>query len=626
MSPVAAKVVEVAKALHGGDGVVAAANVVQRMARERPVDNEPDGIAVLRALVQWLLDSDRYDLAAQLLWSPTQFCSEPQSVRSIWTEVREHPMTLLMGASSMGKSYTPGVLFLLEWLRDPEWTAVRCVGPTEDHLTTNLFSHLANLHQTASIPLPGVVRDLFIGLDPKRQEGGILGVIIPQGSARARGRLQGSKRRPRPRPHPVFGPLSRLLLLIDELENVAPAVYSDLENIVANIQQDRDPGFRVVASWNPKDRGLKPYELAEPPQGWPKIDLERDYVWNSRRGYRVLRLDAAQSENVKLGRVVFPGIQTKAGFDKTVQVAGGVGSPGYYTFARGMYPPSGGSKTILTRDLLELRVATPIWKEAPTSAAGVDMALTGGASAPFVRGRYGLATGVKLADGTLVMFKGADGSVVSRPAICCDMIDMLPAGDTIPMAKAVRTASDANRVLPAWVVLDRTGNGAGVHDVLTAIWSKDVGGLNYSQAATDTKILVEDKDTAKKLYGRVVSELWFAVQKFAQYGFLWFSPSLAHREELFGQLTSRQFDPQRNDRVESKDEYTARGFRSPDEADGLTLMVHAVRRAASDAVWSFSGIEVPGGGPAGDMALAGVSADVPPLPPDPTNALDYLDG
>lgn len=626
MTPVADRVLPVAKALHGGEGWIAAANVVQRMAKERPVDNDPDALEVLRALVQWLLDSDRYDLAAQLLWSPTQFSAEPRSVRSIWTEVREYPMTLLMGASSMGKSYTPGVLFLLEWLRDPEWTAVRCVGPTEAHLTTNLFSHLANLHQTASIPLPGVVRDLFIGLDPKRQEGGILGVIIPQGSARARGRLQGSKRRPRPRPHPTFGALSRLLLLIDELENVAPAVYSDLENIVANIQQEKDPGFRVVASWNPKDRGLKPYELAEPPQGWSKIELERDYVWTSRRGYRVLRLDAAKSENVETGRVVFPGLQTKAGFEKTIQVAGGVGSPGYYTFARGMYPPTGGSKTILTGDMLALRIATPLWLSTPTHAAGVDLALTGGASAPFCRGKYGMATGVRLPDGSMVMFKDSAGVVRPRPVILCDVMDPLPAGETIAMAKTVRNAADSNRVPPAWLTVDRTGNGAGVHDILTAIWSRDVAGVNYSESATSTKILVEDKDVAKKLYGRIVSELWFAVQKFVQYGFLWFSPTLPGREELFGQLTSRQYDPNRNDRVETKEDYTDRGFRSPDEADSLSLMVHSVRRAASDAVWSFSGIEVPGGGGSQDMSLEGNAVDSMPVPPDPTNALDYLDG
>lgn len=625
MTPVATRVVEVARALHTGAGWIAAANVIQGFAKERPVDNDVDAVEVLRALVQWLLDSDRYDLAAQVLWSPTQFCSEPRSVQSIWSEVRSNPLTLLMGASSMGKSYTPGVLFLLEWLRDPEWTAVRCVGPTEAHLATNLFSHLTSLHQTASIPLPGVSRDLFIGLDPKRQEGGILGVIIPQGSARARGRLQGSKRRPRPKPHPVFGSLSRLLLLIDELENVAPAVYSDLENIVANIQQERDPGFRIVASWNPKDRGLKPYELAEPPLGWPRVDIDKDFVWNSRRGYRVVRLDAAQSENVLTGKVIFPGLQTKAGFDKTVMVAGGVGSPGYYTFARGMYPPTGGSKTLMTGEQLEMRLAVPIWKSPPVAAAGVDLALTGGASAPFCRGWFGEATGVKLADGRAVMFRNSAGDVISRPVIYCDAIDPLEAGPTVPMAKTVRTAADANRVAPAWLAVDRTGNGSGVHDILTAIWSSDVRGVNYSEGATDKKILAEDKDTAKKLYGRVVSELWFAVQKFVQYGFLWFSPTLAGREELFQQLTSRQFDPQRADRVESKKEYCDRGFRSPDEADSLTLMVHAVRLEA-DVLWSFSGAPIPGGPASSDMQLSGDVSDPEPLPPDPTNALDYLDG
>lgn len=624
LTPVANRVLPVARLLHAGEGPIAAANAFQSASGGRLVNNEIDAHDVLRALLQWLLDNGRFDLAAQLLWSPAQFSPLPKSVQSIWNAVTRSPMTLLMGASSMGKSYTPGVLFLLEWLRDPAWTAIRCVGPTEAHLTTNLFSHLTSLHQTASIPLPGVCRDLFIGLDPKRQEGGLLGVVIPQGSARARGRLQGSKRRPRPRAHPAFGTLSRLLLLVDELENVPPAVYTDLENLVANIQSEGDMGFKMVASWNPKDKTLKPYELAEPIAGWRGIDLDKDFEWSSRRGYRVVRLDAAHSENVVQNRVIFPGLQTRAGFDKLTEVSGGVGSPGWYTFGRGMYPPGTGLKTLIHDEMIRSRIATPIWVGETTFAAGQDLALTGGAGAPFFRGRVGSASGVRLSDGRIVSFTNAAGQVVSRHVIFADHWQPVPAGDTVPVAKSVREAATANRVPPAWLVVDRTGNGAGVHDLLRTLWSPDVGGVNYSEAATDTKILAEDRDTAKAAYGRIVSELWFAVQKFLQHGFLWFAEGLPQWEELVAQLTSRQYDPGRMDRVESKTEYCARGFRSPDEADSLTLMVHAVRRAAA-VTWSFSGSTVTGGLGVEDMLSQRVAYDASPVEPDVTNRLDNLE-
>jgi len=55
--------------------------------------------------------------------------------------------------------------------------------------------------------------------------------------------------------------------------------------------------------------------------------------------------------------------------------------------------------------------------------------------------------------------------------------------------------------------------------------------------------------------------------------------------------------------VESKSDYKSRGFPSPDEADALTLMVHAVRRA-SGVVFSFSNSDA-GAVSAGVFSAAG---------------------
>jgi hypothetical protein len=625
LSGIAATVAPVARALHSGESFVVAANVFARITGARRVTNQVDAIDVLQELLQWLLDANRYDMAAQLLWSPTQFCADAQSVQTIWKEVQSHQMTLLMGASSMGKSYTPGVLCLLEWLRDPEWTAIRCVGPTEDHLITNLFSHLTSLHANASFPLPGVARDLFLGLDQKRREGGLLGVVIPQGSSKARGRLQGSKRRPRPSPHPEFGPLSRLILLIDELENVPPAVYPDIENLVSNIQSESDRGFKLIASWNPKDRTLKPFDMAEPHKGWNLVDIDSDFVWTSRRGYRVVRLDAAQSENVRTGKVVFPGLQTKAGFDKVTEVAGGVGSSGWYTFARGMYPPTGGTKNLLNSDQLNARLGVPVWLNAPEYAAGVDLALTGGARAPFTRVQYGIATAIRTRAGTVVPFVDSAGLTVPRPLIYVEYKEDVESGDTIRVATNVRAVAEKNRVPPGHLVVDRTGNGAGVHDLLKGLWSPDVIGVNYTYRASERKILAEDRTTPYEEYRRIDCELWFALQKLVVHGFVWFNPDLAHREELFSQITGRQYDPQRQSKVESKSEYTARGFTSPDDADSLTLSIDGVRRV-SGLTFSFSGTSVSGDtGTAEMLSKAGSANALEAVEPDPTNLVEYLE-
>lgn len=604
LSTLAALVQPVVALLHGGESRIRACNHFLQATGARPVENEVDADHGLLALVRKLLDRDRYDLAAQLLWPPSMFSPDPRSVKLIWNEMLTNPLVLLMGASSMGKSYTPGVLMMLEWLRDPEWTSVRCVGPTEDHLRTNLFSHLVTLHGESAIPLPGVARDLFVGLDPKRREGCIMGVVIPQGMARARGRLQGSKRKPRPFKHPQFGYLSRLFLLFDELENVPPAIYPDIENVVSNINEGTDGGFRMIASWNPKDRSMKPYEMAEPIRGWDKFDLEKDEVWDSKRGFRVVRLDAAKCENVVEGVTRFPGLQTKAGFDMATKVSGGVGSPGWYTFCRGAYPPGTQARTLMSPEQLNMRKATPIWDRSPVFAGGCDLALAGGAGAPLVRGQFGNATGVRFPDGSLQLFKSPGGETVRRPVIYVDQLEYAASGDTLVVGPSVKSIAEANRIAPAWLELDRTGHGAGVHDLLRALWSPDIGGTNYSESATEKKVLEEDAGTARDLYTYVVSELWFAVQKLVVHGFLWFNPAgFKSMDVMFQQLSSRRYDPGKKDKVESKSDYKSRGFPSPDEADALTLMVHAVRRA-SGVVFSFSNSDA-GAVSAGVFSAAG---------------------
>ena len=88
-------------------------------------------------------------------------------------------------------------------------------------------------------------------------------------------------------------------------------------------------------------------------------------------------------------------------------------------------------------------------------------------------------------------------------------------------------------------------------------------------------------------------------------------------------MTSRKFDPARQDRVESKEEDMARGFKSPDEADSLTLMVHAVRRACGE-VFSFSGAPIDSADDAASLQRT-QHIDDEPVPPDVTNTIDYLE-
>ena len=72
-----------------------------RLSKERSEEAMP----ILQSWLHFLLNNDMRE-AARLLWTPTQFNSEPESSRQIWDLFDQSTMGLLMGAASMSKSFT----------------------------------------------------------------------------------------------------------------------------------------------------------------------------------------------------------------------------------------------------------------------------------------------------------------------------------------------------------------------------------------------------------------------------------------------------------------------------------------------------------------------------------------
>lgn len=611
--------------LHSGDRIKAANVILDALGQPR-VNEETAALTMLNTALRWCLDRDRKDLAAKLLWTPTQFTPEPRSVRLIWNAVEKHQFVLLMGASSMGKTYTPGVYLFLEWLRDPEYTLVRAIGPSENHLRDNLFTHLVMLHQNASIPLPGVVQDLFIGLNPKNRKGGLAGTVIPQGKAnKGAGRLQGGKRSPRKKAHPVFGKMSRLFILLDEIENIAQGIFVDLNNLTSNIDSDVDGGFKVIGSFNPKEPSAPPARLSCPKSegGWKDFDVDTDEEWESAAGFHVVRLDAERCENVVSGKTIYPGLQTKAGLLKLEALSGGKTSAGYYTFGRGAYPPQGTDETLFYTALLDARLATPLWVGQTWPVGGSDLALEGGAHAQFCDGTFGMATGVRLPNGHIEAFRDASGAPRARPALYAREINPMPKSDTMPMARSVMNKSLSHRIDPSWLAVDRTGVGSGVHDLLKGMWGPVIG-VNYSEGSSDTKILEEDSAPASEMYGRIDSELWIAARRLTEHGFIWFNPAMGARAVLWQQLCGRKYNPSKRDRVESKGEYKSRGNPSPDEADAFTLMVHAMRMTSGSS-FSVQRWQQLSADTLRQSGMYDFEGDVSPAIVDPTNRIDSLE-
>lgn len=571
---------EVASLLHS-DKLFDAANTFLKSAGIKDaVETKPKAFEVLTQFLHWLLREGYMEEAAQILWSPTLFSSEPKATRAVWNAFDTQNFILLMGSASMSKSYSMGVRLMLEWIADPANTTVQVIGPSENHLEDNLFSHLVLLHRSSTLPLPGEPRKLFIGLDSKARKGAIRGVVVPLGKTGA-GRIQGTKRVNRVKPHPKYGPQTRMFIFLDEMVNIPKGIWRDIDNVMAN--HSGDGGMKIIGAFNPTDQNDEVGRRCEPPFGWAAFDADKHFSWTSTRGWFVVRLDAKYSENVELGYVKYIGLQSLDGYNLIIRNSGGTDSPGYWAMCRGCFPPVGVSLSIIPSGMLNKFKAEFIWLDNPKDLAGVDLALKGRDSAIFAKGKFGLASGIRLPpslenpNGKIEFFKDERGKPISRHALQLEALLKFPKGDTVDMAKAIIKLCQQTHVKPEWLCMDRTGNGQGVYDVVRNTWGAGCLGINYSQAATKTKIMHEDSEPPDERYDRVQSELWFALRSWIEFDYFKSLFSL-DTAELYQEVSGRLYRTGKLSKVETKDDYESRNqCKSPDSADAVTLMVHCVR-------------------------------------------------
>lgn len=570
-----------------------------------PNDSPKECLPPLQTFLHWLLNNKATFEAAQLLWTPNKFNPAPRFTQDVWRLFDEASTGLLMGGASCTKSFSMGVRLFLEWIRDPLWTTVRVIGPSEDHLETNLFSHLVDLHESASLPMPGEVSSLFIGMNRRNQVSSIKGLVIPVGRIKKAGRLQGTKRKPRMKVHPIFGELSRLFIFLDEIENVPAGVWSDIDNVLSNLDQVDSIGLKIFGAYNPTNQFDEVGKRAEPPFGWKDFDVDNHYRWKSTRGWEVLRLDGEKSENVLQGKIIYPGLQSQPGLERIANNAGGRQSPGYMSMGRGAYPTVTGEMTIIPPGMIPKFRGEFIWHDKPIAVGSVDMALEGKATAIFTTGRLGKATGIKwpasleFPQGKVEMFKDpVTGAVIPRWGLQAEQQFPLAKGDTVAMKNSVVELAKRAGIRPEYLCLDRTGNGAGVHDLIKNEWGPVIG-INYSGGPTDQKIMEEDEQAGKEAFDRIDSQIWFALRAWAEFGVLLIHPQV-DMSKLTPQITQRRFRMQGGKRkVESKKDFCARGSDSPDEADSLTLFVHAARIGGS-IVPSMKGVSEGDAGPDSD--------------------------
>jgi hypothetical protein len=483
--------------------------------------------------------------------------------------MQDYPVNMLMGASSLGKSFNAIIFLLLDWSRDAENTNYKVISVSETHAQANVWSTLSAYHSESLIPLPGKAGAESIRLTTSNLQSAISLIAIPQGED-GKGRLQGFHPLPRSSSHPVFGELTRVGLYVDEAEKCPVGIWDGIDNLISS--QTPYKSVRITLATNPADIASTFAHRAEPVRGWTDFDEDKDFEWESNFGYHVLRLDAKYSENVLQKKHVFFGLQTFEGFSSLEKQ--GITSVNYMTFGRGAYPREGIEYAIVPPVYLKDAKNEFIWTSMPFNLGSIDPAFAAGGNEPLLTiGRAGMAAGT------------TSGLKFAEPRFCAlvDQQIALPKKNPLIMAEELIDTLRRLHVRPEWFCLDMTGNGLVFHGILKEKFG-DILGVQWSGQSTDKKIIDENEMLANERYKDLISEMWFSTALWLEYGYLKFSPFIDTRI-LFTELTSRRSKQGYPYKVEHKETYVKRTRAdSCDRADSLVLFVHLCRMRGMNSI------------------------------------------
>lgn len=559
-------------------GMLYAAEIILREGTKNPPNeielNENLSRQIVLQFVQSLLDKDQFEASATILWGQDVYDWRPKSSRDTWRCLFDHDLVLVQGAGAMGKTFGAAAWFYLDWFRDPFYTNIKVISLTREHAERNIFASIKNFHRMALVKpefqrADELVTSIQASTDAKQ---GIHLVAIPKGES-GHGTLRGFHPTPRfTQAHTKWGRLSRTHVILDEAEEVPAGVWEGVNNIISTSDVNECRGrIKIFGASNPKDRTSDFGQRCEPVNGWGSVDCEDDFEWESKEGYHVLRLDAARCENVEQQKIVFAGLQTYQGFmgymsrGRTAEAM---------TMARGWFPEEGQAMMIITPAMMNnalgnLRFIGPV-----VPLAAFDLALEGNDQVICSYGRFGLCDGWTDQAGKFHEFKSA------KTALQLDSQIPFPKKATLEQTQAIINFCKNMRIKPNWLAVDRTGNGSGIHDSLCTLFGSEVLGVNYSWAASETKILGEDSKQANELYSGVVTELLFGLSKYLEFEYLKISPGFRN-EQLIRQATARRYKQagQGLVRVESKGDYCKRTrSSSPDSLDSLAILVYLMRQ------------------------------------------------
>jgi hypothetical protein len=524
----------------------------------------------LWTIVWWLLQTGKLLEAARILWPTLLFDIRPRAVRRLFEELAKRDLVIIYGGAAQSKSYSCQAWCLLQFLVDPEYTSIRLMSTTGGHAHEHCYSSLRRFYEQSRLPMPGLARALYISMSTTDLHASLM--VVPTSDGETRNLLQGWHPCRREVSHPVFGGDSRLRLFVDEGEEHPHSTFDGVENVKASMGDGR---VKIVFGANPKKPTSSLGQLAEPPAGYGSLDIDESHEWDGRKGFYVVRLDPALSENIQEDREVYPSMLTPTAYKGYCQHQ----DLSYYAYGRGFPPPSMVEDAVVPRIWLsQMYGSIRFTAGTEVTIGGIDLAFSLKGDRPvFCVGRYGLAWGWS-AEGSAQITR------FDKPKYCVqiDQFRILEKHEgTIEMVNHIRHVGKQHGITDwSWVGIDGSGIGYGVANTFRS-YGLDVKRIYWGEKAPHEKILKDDQHYADQLYDGIASAMYFSFAYLVQptMDYIKVSPFITDRVELEKQLCGRQRKSSGRmgstgiplQRLEDKESYKRRMRESPDHADSAVM-------------------------------------------------------
>lgn len=462
-------------------------------------------------------------------------------------------MLSILGASGTGKSMTMGYLCVLDWLAAPDDTLILTASDTIAGLNQRIWKYVRQAYRILPFTIGNLRLSKPEAIVADNLEGGIHAVALENDPSSEK--LKGF--------HP-----KRLRIIVDEATAVTAACLAHEQN-----WKSAGKEFILVCLSNFRGFDNLAGVVSEPVHGYSSIDYDITQQWEAKLGGTVLLLDALKSP-VYLNPALkskLPFLKTKEEIDKIIygtEDRPGLGEnhPRVLQYIRSIPSWDEGSKTVVTRKMLTKGGAfeKPRWAGwGQTHLLSLDPAfVTNGDECILQRGTLGYED-----DGSQIL---EFGETISIP---------LNSNSTTPteyqILEYVVDYCRKNNVPPENFVMDAAGQGRGLGSIFQYEWSNRVLLLQPGRSPTEKVVDFQFNKTAKDIYDRYLTELWYDVRLFVETAQLRTLPEKAANE-----FCTRIYDDSKPKiRLETKPEYKLRTTGmdsvdgSPDTSDACSYLL-----------------------------------------------------